>query len=442
MKTNPYVGTFRHAPPALVYGRKRGRFQKNKHVVSRKERRTRYDDTDRVTVIDALDLSRRHSRLKILDGRLLGGGHDKMIQYSKECKGYPFMTCHDSRRMSEVTSALPHTTLGVTPITQSPISGQHRISFPPKFSLYSLIFRFSSLLRGSWLLDDIGHSDELSAMDWKDKGNQSNVEDEEYDNSDCDEFSTKSMSSCCKSTSQGSSVTNDYRISLEVLQDFLDGCASYDGGERMDYVITQTDIARMARCTSRHLDVASILSLPTITYRSPPPKMVTIKTEDANILEGEKNELAETSQINGMWSWMMISRDGQDAISTEQWDCQEEVLEHLDQDCCVICLENFTDGEKLRVLPCNHFFHPGCIDHWLLGTYSDYECVTSGCPMCKKRAATIAEEVISAIGAVPSWAFTRLGGALAKESFQQGIEQNFTSPKEDGSLPSSVSSSV
>jgi hypothetical protein len=150
MKTNPYVGTFRHASPTLVYGRKRGRFQKNKHVVSRKERRTRYDDTDRVTVIDALDLSRRHSRLKILDGRLLGGGHDKRIQYSKECMGYPFMTWHDSRRMSEVTSALPHTTLEVTPITQSPISGQHRISsFPPNFSLYSLIFRSSSLLRGS-----------------------------------------------------------------------------------------------------------------------------------------------------------------------------------------------------------------------------------------------------------------------------------------------------
>jgi hypothetical protein len=57
-------------------------------------------------------------------------------------------------------------------------------------------------------------------MDWKNKGNQSNVDDEEYDNSDCNEFSTKSMSSCCKSTSQGSSVTNDYRISLEVLQEF------------------------------------------------------------------------------------------------------------------------------------------------------------------------------------------------------------------------------
>lgn len=86
--------------------------------------------------------------------------------------------------------------------------------------------------------------------------------------------------------------------------------------------------------------------------------------------------------------------------------------------------------------------HPGCIDHWLLGTYSDYECVTSGCPMCKKRATTIAEEVISAIGTVPSWAFARLGGVLAKESFQQASEQTVLPPNEDGSLPSSVSSSV
>lgn len=443
MKTNPYVGTFRHAPPTLVYGRKRGRFPPQKLEVSRKERRTSYEDTKRVTVIDALDLSGPNSRFQILDGRLLGGGHDKRIQLSRECKGYPHMTCLDSRRMSEFTSALPPITLGATPLIQSPISRQPGISFPPKFSLYSLILRFSSLLRGSWLLDDIGRGDELSAMDWKDKSNQSSIDDDDYDGSDFDDFSTKSISSCYKSSSQTSSVTNDYRISLEVLQDFLDGCASYDGGERMDYVITQTDIARMARCASRHLDVASILSLPTITYRSPPPKMVTIKTEEATILEAEKNEVAETSHFNGMWSWMMISRDGKDAVSTEQWvDCQEEALEHRDQDCCVICLENFTDGEKLRVLPCNHFFHPGCIDHWLLGTYSDYECVTSGCPMCKKRAATIAEEVISAIGSVPSWAFARLGGALAKESLQQGIEQNMITPQEDGSLPSSVSSSV
>ena len=39
-------------------------------------------------------------------------------------------------------------------------------------------------------------------------------------------------------------------------------------GHRLDYVITQMDIARMARNASRHLDVDSILSLPTCIHHA------------------------------------------------------------------------------------------------------------------------------------------------------------------------------
>ncbi|KAI3437473.1 uncharacterized protein J3R85_005231 [Psidium guajava] len=43
---------------------------------------------------------------------------------------------------------------------------------------------------------------------------------------------------------------------------------------------------------------------------------------------------------------------------------------------CPICLGEFVDGEKVRVLPkCNHGFHMRCIDTWLLSR--------SSCPNCR-----------------------------------------------------------
>ncbi|KAI3455795.1 hypothetical protein Pfo_012458 [Paulownia fortunei] len=43
---------------------------------------------------------------------------------------------------------------------------------------------------------------------------------------------------------------------------------------------------------------------------------------------------------------------------------------------CAICLVDFSDGDKIRVLPkCNHGFHVACIDKWLLSH--------SSCPTCR-----------------------------------------------------------
>ena len=41
---------------------------------------------------------------------------------------------------------------------------------------------------------------------------------------------------------------------------------------------------------------------------------------------------------------------------------------------CSICTEDFTTGEDVRVLPCQHKYHPACIDPWLLN-------VSGTCPL-------------------------------------------------------------
>ena len=47
------------------------------------------------------------------------------------------------------------------------------------------------------------------------------------------------------------------------------------------------------------------------------------------------------------------------------------------EDACAVCLENYKESETLRILPCRHEFHKGCIDPWLLNHRT--------CPMCKSN---------------------------------------------------------
>jgi len=48
-----------------------------------------------------------------------------------------------------------------------------------------------------------------------------------------------------------------------------------------------------------------------------------------------------------------------------------------DQTDCPVCITSFKKGEKLKSLPCVHFFHKDCIDSWLM--------VGHNCPVCKTQ---------------------------------------------------------
>ncbi len=43
---------------------------------------------------------------------------------------------------------------------------------------------------------------------------------------------------------------------------------------------------------------------------------------------------------------------------------------------CPICCDDFQEGQEVRTLPCNHIFHPHCVDPWLLN-------LSGVCPMCR-----------------------------------------------------------
>jgi len=65
-----------------------------------------------------------------------------------------------------------------------------------------------------------------------------------------------------------------------------------------------------------------------------------------------------------------------DALPIKTFDTKK--MKENDPETCAVCIDDFKDGDKLRVLPCHHEYHVECIDLWLT-TRKKF------CPICKRN---------------------------------------------------------
>jgi len=397
-KSNPYVGWFRHAPPVIYCSRIEeavvGSLKKRRYVSKGHHFFTSLEQEERTkTLALYLQLKEAFQKNQSLKKQLwmqqsgfLPGGNpsDRDLEkfLNEQCKE------------TESASVLFKLACWFLDVPLTPITDEHAYHPPTKYII----------------------PDDASSVVSEDDSESS-----EYDNYDTaagsrqrscslDDSHTSYLENSTFLSSQAEAYTAFAAVQSQILDDNASIRSTHQQSnsaahDRLDYDITQMDIVRMNRVASRHLDVESIVRLPVITYQ--PEEVKQPETRDPQETVSEDDNTKNDAEF----SWMLVPTIQEThSLDDGTTSTAEGSSEH--RDLCVICLEKFVPGDRLRILPCTHSFHVGCIDRWLSGSNSHADCFTSGCPTCKKHP-TIQEPLD---GSVPSWAFARLGDALARES--------------------------
>jgi len=98
---------------------------------------------------------------------------------------------------------------------------------------------------------------------------------------------------------------------------------------------------------------------------------------------------------------------------------------------CTVCLDEFHEGSKYRMLSCGHAFHVGCIDRWIVGgKATGNDCDTDRCPNC--RAAVVLPEPKKAA------ADEMLVEELVESEEEEGVEEEdrfgLRDPRQDAAI--------
>ena len=70
-----------------------------------------------------------------------------------------------------------------------------------------------------------------------------------------------------------------------------------------------------------------------------------------------------------------VKQEDLDSLTKEEEYKPEDTVGLNGESGCCICMEDWIEGDSLRVLKCNHTFHRDCCDQWLL--------INNTCPICR-----------------------------------------------------------
>ncbi|KAL8518695.1 hypothetical protein ACS0TY_009879 [Phlomoides rotata] len=117
--------------------------------------------------------------------------------------------------------------------------------------------------------------------------------------------------------------------------------------------------------------------------RDPPPDRIILInpfTQEMVLIERSSSDSSNSpfTGFDSLFNDLFSSKGGRPPASKASIDALESVdVEggENDGDQCVICLEEWEAGEKVKKMPCNHRFHGECIVKWLK--------IHGSCPVCR-----------------------------------------------------------